>query len=225
VDDIHIASKRLSTVEVIKSSLLDKCSGRDLAATKFFFQMPVERDRESRLLVPRQQLHIEELADVASLSDAWPVRVPIITGLYRDALGDAVTAPTILLYVNVCWVLSCILRIEHRPDVEFAVSYLARFVNAPTTDKFAHVVDIIKYFKGTSSYGLYLGGSAVNYALYGLYNADFAACPVTRRSVTGYVIKCGLGAITWKSVRQATARRSTAESEYIATGELSKEVQ
>jgi hypothetical protein len=52
-----------------------------------------------------------------------------------------------------------------------------------------------KYLKGTSSYGLYQGGSAVNCPLYGFRDADFAACPVTRRSVTGYVIKCCLGAI------------------------------
>jgi hypothetical protein len=96
VDDIQIASKRLSAVEVVKSSLLDKFSGRDLGATKFFLQMSVERDRESRLLVLRQQRHIEKLADVANLSDAWPVRVPIMTGLYRDALGDTVTDPTVI---------------------------------------------------------------------------------------------------------------------------------
>jgi hypothetical protein len=46
-----------------------------------------------------------------------------------------------------------------------------------------------------------------------------------RRAVTGCVIKCGLGAIAWKSVRQATVSRSTAASEYIAAGELAKEVQ
>ena len=36
---------------------------------------------------------------------------------------------------------------------------------------------------------------------------------------------CGLGAIAWKSARQATVSRSTAESEYIAAGEVAKEVQ
>jgi hypothetical protein len=38
-------------------------------------------------------------------------------------------------------------------------------------------------------------------------------------------VKCGLGCIAWKSARQATVSRSTAESEYIAAGELAKEGQ
>ena len=112
-----------------------------------------------------------------------------------------------------------------RPDIAFAVSYLARFVNCLTTDKFARVVDLIKYFHGTADYGLYLGGKSSDCPVYAFCDADWAACPVTRRSVTGYVVMCGLGAIAWKSARQATVSRSTAESEYIAAGEVAKEVQ
>ena len=44
-------------------------------------------------------------------------------------------------------------------------------------------------------------------------------------SVTGCVVKCGIGSIGWKSVRQATVSRSTTESEYIAAGELAKVIQ
>jgi hypothetical protein len=79
--------------------------------------------------------------------------------------------------------------------------------------------------QGTSSYGLYLSGNAESCPLFAYCDADFAACPISRRSVTGYVIKCGIGSILWKSVRQATVSRSTTESEYIAAGELAKEVQ
>jgi hypothetical protein len=50
-------------------------------------------------------------------------------------------------------------------------------------------------------------------------------CPDTRRSVTGYVVMCGLGAIAWKSARQATVSRSSTESEYIAAGEIAKKLQ
>jgi hypothetical protein len=143
VDDIRIASKQFSTVEAIKSSLLDKFSGRDLGATKFFLQMSVERDRESRLLVLRQQRHVEKLANVANLNDAWTVRVPIITGLYRDALGDAVTDPTIVTQYKS--LLSTLMHLANytRPDVAFSVSYLARFVNAPTTREWQAKFSII----------------------------------------------------------------------------------
>ena len=50
--------------------------------------------------------------------------------------------------------------INTRPDIAFAVSYLVRFVNAVTTHKFARAVDMIRYLKGTSSFGSCLGGTA-----------------------------------------------------------------
>lgn len=47
-----------------------------------------------------------------------------------------------------------------RPDIAFAVSYLARSVNSLTTVKFARDVDVIKYLHGTADYGLYVGGKS-----------------------------------------------------------------
>jgi hypothetical protein len=112
-----------------------------------------------------------------------------------------------------------------QPDVAFAVSYLARFVNALTTDKVARVLDVIKYLNGTCSYGLYLGGRAEHCPIYVHCDADWTACLKTRRSLTGFFVKCGLGAIAWKAARHATVSRSTTESEYIDAGEIAEELQ
>jgi hypothetical protein len=43
--------------------------------------------------------------------------------------------------------------------------------------------------------------------------------------VTGLVVKCGVGSTSWKSAKQPTVSRSTAEAEYVAAGEVAKEVQ
>jgi hypothetical protein len=40
-----------------------------------------------------------------------------------------------------------------RPDIAIAVLYLARFVSSLAANKFARVVDVIQYLKGTSWYG------------------------------------------------------------------------
>jgi hypothetical protein len=83
---------------------------------------------------------------------------------------------------------------------------------------FARVVNIIKYIKGAASFGLYLGGPSEVCPLNAFYDADGAACPTTRKSVTVYVAMYGIGAIEWMSARQATISRSCTESEYIAAG-------
>jgi hypothetical protein len=59
-----------------------------------------------------------------------------------------------------------------RPDIGFRASYLAWFVNAVPTDKYARMVGIIQYPKGTASYGLYLEGPSVDCPLYVFCDAD-----------------------------------------------------
>jgi hypothetical protein len=149
----------------------------------------------------------------------------LIPGVYKDTEGAPIDEPSVITQYKS--LLGALMHIANytRPDIAFAVSYLARFVNALTYDKFARVVDIIKYLKGTSNYGLYLGHRAADCPLYAFCDADWASCPTTRKSVTGYVVMCGLGAIAWKSARQATVSRSSTESEYISTGEVTNELQ
>jgi hypothetical protein len=110
-----------------------------------------------------------------------------------------------------------------RPDIAFAVHYLAMFMSAPTTDKDARLKDVLLYLKGSWAIGIRLGGSSC--VFHGFRHADFAGCKTTRRSTTAFVVRSSIGSIAWKSSRQATVSRSSTESEYIAAVEIAKEVQ
>ena len=163
------------------------------------------------------------MIDQYGLKDAWPVSIPMITGVYKDPEGTSIKdAAVISQYKSI---VGALLHISNntRPDIAFAVSYLARFTAAPTSGNFARLRDVLLYLKGTASYSLRLGGSEC--VLHGFCDSDYAGCPKTRKSTTGYIVKCGLGCISWKSAKQPTVSRSSSEAEYIAAGEIAKEVQ
>uniref|UniRef100_A0A3Q7HC17 Reverse transcriptase Ty1/copia-type domain-containing protein n=1 Tax=Solanum lycopersicum TaxID=4081 RepID=A0A3Q7HC17_SOLLC len=70
---------------------------------------------------------------------------------------------------------------------------------------------VLRYIKTQPGLGL-LMSSEKDIKLTGYCDADWAACPNTKRSVTGYILKLGNSLIAWKSKKQATISRSSAEA-------------
>ncbi|GKD43833.1 ribonuclease H-like domain-containing protein [Tanacetum coccineum] len=66
---------------------------------------------------------------------------------------------------------------------------------------------------GTLELGLQLYASATT-SLVGYTNADWAGCPSTRRSTSGYCVFLGDNLLSWSAKRQHTISRSSAEAEY-----------
>ncbi|GKD46273.1 ribonuclease H-like domain-containing protein [Tanacetum coccineum] len=72
---------------------------------------------------------------------------------------------------------------------------------------------ILRYVQGTLDYGLQLFSSSTT-DLVAYSDADWAGCPTTRRSTSGYCVFLGNNLLSWSSKRQPTLSRSSAEAEY-----------
>ncbi|GJS66086.1 ribonuclease H-like domain-containing protein [Tanacetum coccineum] len=87
------------------------------------------------------------------------------------------------------------------------------YMHDPREPHFSALKRIMRYVQGTLDYGLQLFSSSTT-DLVAYSDADWAGCPTTRRSTSGYCVFLGNNLLSWSSKRQPTLSRSSAEAEY-----------
>ncbi|GKB97909.1 ribonuclease H-like domain-containing protein, partial [Tanacetum coccineum] len=87
------------------------------------------------------------------------------------------------------------------------------YMHDPRDPHFTDSKRILRYVFGTLDYGLQLHVSSTT-QLSAYTDADWAGCPVTRRSTSGYCVFLGDNLLSWSAKRQVTLSRSNAEAEY-----------
>lgn len=83
----------------------------------------------------------------------------------------------------------------------------------PRTEHWEVALTVMRYLKSTLGQGILLRFDS-DLTLQGWCDSDWAACPITRRSLTGWLVFLGHFPISWKTKKQNTFYRSLAEVEY-----------
>jgi hypothetical protein len=109
-----------------------------------------------------------------------------------------------------------------RPDMAYAVSVTSRFNSNPLQDHMDALGQVFEYNLNTKSVGLFFHKNG-ELDLAGWVDSDFAGCPDSRKSTTGWIFLLGGTAVSWKSKRQTITTTSTCEAEYVALGDAAKE--
>nr|GEV12655.1 ribonuclease H-like domain-containing protein [Tanacetum cinerariifolium] len=87
------------------------------------------------------------------------------------------------------------------------------YMHDPREPHFSALKRILRYVQGTLDYGLQLFSSTTD-SLIAYSDADWAGCPTTRRSTSGYCVFLGNNLLSWSSKLQPMLSRSSAEAEY-----------
>ena len=152
-----------------------------------------------------------EILEQASMADCKPCTTPVDLNPKLSADGAPVSDPTdfrslasALQYLTFT-----------RPDISYAVQQVCLHMHDPREPHLTALKHILRYVRGTLHMGLFLRPSSQS-DLVVYSDADWAGCPDTRKSTSGYAVFLGDNLISWSSKRQNTVSRSSAEAEYRA---------
>lgn len=100
-----------------------------------------------------------------------------------------------------------------RPELCYVVHTLAQFMQSPRIRHWEAALRVVHYLKGQPGQGILLWADK-DLQVKGFCDFDWARCPLTRRSLTGYFILLGNSPVSWKTKKQHTVSRSSAKAEY-----------
>ena len=250
VDDILIFSNCLETIKQTKQTLKNTYSMTDQGELRWCLGMRVLRDRAKRVITLDQQRYILDVLERFGMSKCNPVSTPMLHDNKLSA-KDCPETPEELkelrsyhqLFRSMVGSVSYA-ALSTRPDIATATIVCAKFSHNPGKVHLIAAKRILRYLAGTSDYCLMFGGysfmSSTEEVLLPLHDprspanmlvdlmafsdSDWAGDVDKRRSTSGYIFFIFGGPVSWKSKMQKCVAQSSAEAEYIAASETSKEV-
>jgi hypothetical protein len=208
VDDIVLIASSDALHQWTIRSLQSEFSMKDLGSLHHFLGISVTRQSSGLYLSQRQ--YCLEILDRAGMSNCKPCATPVDTNAKLSAVdGAPVAAPTD--YRSLADTLQYLTFT--RPNISYAIQQVCLHMHDPREPHLAALKRILRYLRGTPDLGLHIRRSTpVDLTAYS--DADWAGCPDTRKSTSGYTVFLGDNLVSWSSKRQHTVSRSSAEAEY-----------
>ncbi|KAK3009525.1 hypothetical protein RJ639_014941 [Escallonia herrerae] len=208
VDDLTLAGNNSTAYSSFKKYLNNCFKLKDLGPLKYF--LGIEAARGPCGLFLSQRKYALDILSESGLSASKPAAFPMEQnhglalaggpllsdpGPYRRLIGRPV-------YLTIT-----------RPDICYAVHVLSQFMQSPRSQHWDAALQVLRYLKAAPGQGLFLPANSP-LQIYAFCDSDWASCPLTRRSVTGNFVSLRNSPISWRTKKQPTVSRSSAEAEY-----------
>nr|XP_016474718.1 PREDICTED: uncharacterized mitochondrial protein AtMg00810-like [Nicotiana tabacum] len=210
VDDVILIGTNKEEIEELKAFLHKSFKIKYLGKLHYFLGLEIFYKADG--VVISQRKFVLDLLKEYNCIDYSSLASPLDPTVKSKAKeGTALTDPT--YYRKLVGKLNFLTNT--RIDIAYSVQYLSQFMQDPREPHLKAAFHLLRYLKGDPSMGIFMSHDP-NYNVRAYCDSDWAACPDSRKSVSGYLILLGNSPICWKSKKQETISLSSAEAEYRA---------
>jgi hypothetical protein len=194
VDDIVLTASSTDLLRRLIAALQQEFSMKDLGELHHFLGMQVQRTTSGLFLSQHQ--YMLDILDRAGMADSKPCSTPVDLNPKLSADGAPISDPTD--FRSLAGALQYLTFT--RPDIAYAVQQVCLHMHDPREPHLAALKRILRYVRGTLDLGLHLRASSqAELVVYS--DADWAGCPDTRKSTSGYAVFLGDNLVSWSSKR------------------------
>ncbi|XP_020960529.1 uncharacterized protein LOC107647274 [Arachis ipaensis] len=218
VDDLVIAGNNGDAINKFKQYLHKCFHMKDLGRLKYFLGVEVARSSKEIFLCQRK--YALDIITEAGLLAAKLAATPCEENhRLASAAGLVLSYPSMYRRFVGRLIYLCFTR----PDLAYNVHVLSQFIQNPHTEHWHAALRVVWYLKAHPGQGILLPKEN-DLQRFGWCDSDWAGCPLTRRSLTGWFIQFGTAPISWKTQKQQTVSASSAEAEYRSMAKTTREL-
>lgn len=208
VDDILLTTSSTALLRRVIDKLRTAFPMTYLGKVHHFLGIKAEFNTKGLFL--SQAVYAEDIIARAGMTDCKPLATPVdLKSKLSIHEGKPLDNPT--FYRQLAGALQYLTLT--RPDIAYAVHQVCLYMHNPREPHLHALKRIIRYIKGTLTHGIQMVRGQID-SLTADTDADWAGCPDTRKSTSGYCVYLGPNLVSWSSKRQPTISRSSSEAEY-----------
>ncbi|GAU33196.1 hypothetical protein TSUD_206550 [Trifolium subterraneum] len=216
VDDLLITGSNNNCIEKFKGRLKNEFEMSDLGKLNYF--LGLEFLYEPNGIVLHQKKYIADVLKRFHMEHCNEAETPMEANL-KLSKGEDEQAVDATLFKQVVGSLRFICNT--RPDINYAVGSVSRFMSNPKASHMVAAKRILRYLKDTQDFGLAFPTSnkESKIELEGFSDSDWCGDKEDRRSTSGYWFRFKNSPISRSSRKQSTVALSSCEAEYVAAAQ------
>ena len=220
VDDILLCTNSKTHPSDFAETLSTTYELSQMGSPEWIIGLRVQR--KGQVICLNQERYITDIATRFGQLDCRPVATPADSNVnlrdFEEPRLDTTKYDYLSLVGSLMW------SVLTRPDVAAAVSGVAQFTSNPTPAHWKAAIRVLRYLYHTKSLGLVYNGLDIKQPCVHAYADAAWGNERKRRSRYGFVCLMGNSPIAWVSKVSSMVCLSTAEAEFVAATEASKEL-